>query len=346
MHAKLHNQWDLPTNHKLVGRKQGRPKDPTIDKRRKNKKMDEGEEEPLDAKGNCRYCHSSHGNEEVLLQHMLQNHKEELFHCRVCTEPFLMEGQLQGHIKRSHPHFSLFYNCPHCEKSRKIAKSFVSEKSLSYHVDEFHEDETLDVEKSFVCPVGFCQKRFRLEGSIYRHARMHNQSDLPDTTYVGRRQKRAQTKETKAYDDESKSPCVTCGKMIAPSQMAKHAKVHVTATCAECGKTFKSKVQLKVHRMNKHLKLKLTCPFEGCGKIFHRRVDLHSHVDRHNNPVRHQCNLCDKSFSIKHDLETHIKGVHEGIKSRCSFCGKEFVRPSEKNRHERSIHGSEFASKE
>ena len=79
---------------------------------------------------------------------------DELVYCEACTMSFVDENKLQEHLKRRHPESSLIKRCQYCQKT------FAVDKFLSHHIDEYHEEKTMDVEKPHVCPVSFCQKRF------------------------------------------------------------------------------------------------------------------------------------------------------------------------------------------
>ena len=255
-------------------------------------------------------------------------------YCEVCTTPFMEEFKLSDHIKRVHP--ELLLTCDFCDRT------FGTKQTLSYHMDEFHENEATSVKKPFVCSVNFCQKRFQHEASIKKHTKYsHFQRHVPDDSYEGRK-----PRDLAAVDEETRSPCAICGKLILSSKMNCHLRTHDSHSCKQCGKVFKRRSSLKQHELVQHLKVKLTCPVEGCGRTFQSRTALKSHLGyKHGDTSRHKCDQCEKSFLIKHDLLTHVRGVHEGIKAYCSFCRKDFIRPSERNRHEKQVHGAAASSR-
>ena len=214
---------------------------------------------------------------------------------------------------------------------------------MSYHIDEFHENESKNFDKPFACPADLCEKRFRLQSSLSQHARLH----VPHTrNYAKKRKKRLIEKENgdagTITKDSQESPCPTCGKMLRASAITEHIVTcsRSALTCKDCDQSFSNKYHLKSHQITKHLLIKIPCPIEGCGKLFSSRSIMQYHVKHvHESNVRHQCNQCESSFKIRHDLTQHIKAVHEGKKARCSFCDRDFTRLSERNRHERQVHG-------
>ena len=261
----------------------------------------------------------------------------------MCKSSFHSVQRLDNHLRTIHPNAGPMNICEFCQKS------FLVERQLSYHIDEFHEHESKYLDKPFACPADLCEKRFRLESSLSQHAELHT----PPTRNYAKRKKKLSAKEIgddgTMTEKAQESPCSTCGKMLSASCITQHIATcsRSALKCKDCDKSFSNKYHLKSHQISKYLLIKVACPVAGCGKLFSSRAVAKIHVKNvHESNVRHQCDHCEKSFKLHHDLKQHINAVHEGKKVQCSFCDRDFVRTSEKNRHERQIHGREKSSKD
>ncbi|XP_053688887.1 gastrula zinc finger protein XlCGF49.1-like [Sabethes cyaneus] len=97
-----------------------------------------------------------------------------------------------------------------------------------------------------------------------------------------------------------------------------------TLTCDTCSKRFDEWKKLQRH-LECHRSQKLKC--DQCGVFLKSRSTYTSHLQRHKNVGRFECDLCNKSFAAKRDLQTHHK-VHDAMAERfsCDICGKDFGR--------------------
>ncbi|XP_073467460.1 uncharacterized protein [Aquarana catesbeiana] len=104
-------------------------------------------------------------------------------------------------------------------------------------------------------------------------------------------------------------------------------------SCPECGKGFRSKSHLNVHKRT-HTEEKLnSCP--ECGKCFSRKSGLNVHKRSHTGERPYSCSECGKYFSVKSNLYTHQKS-HKGEKPySCPDCGKCFSEKNSLGRHQR-----------
>ena len=284
----------------------------------------------------CRFCDvmltPNSPEKEV---HLINEHKDKLLFCSICSKHTETEKMMHHHIRVKHNRVSpQLVSCIYCKYE------FVTKDSLLYHYDEMHEDQETHAEKQFVCQIEHCQKRFRSQALLKRHDLWHERKNKRlASTIANAKAKWLVANEN--YITTDSSPCPSCGKIIVDTKMKEHMKCHEKPTfaCEECGKVFYSSSTLKNHRLQKHIKIELICPIESCGKIFHRRDVLKNHIAGvHGDKPILQCDQCEKTFAYKGDLTTHVRGVHQGKMSHCCVCGKEFVRPSEKNRHEKQVH--------
>ena len=280
----------------------------------------------------CNFCLEKFPGSLEKLQHQVLVHKDQLSFCNYCSQPFDNEPKLVQHVKAKHDASTLF-TCNLC------GKEFFKEDSFAYHQDDYHEDKDFGIEKNFVCNVEHCQKRFRRESFLGRHAKFHISRELRKPS----NKKKEAAAKILSGETES-SPCAMCGVLIPATQMSAHLMTHNKSLfkCGECGKGFPTTSKLKYHNMSVHVRMELKCPIENCTKVFFRRDLLRYHIRCvHTNREMHSCDECTKSFAHKSDLREHKRGVHEGRKCYCAFCGKDFVRSSEKNRHERQTHKNE-----
>ena len=291
-------------------------------------------------------------------RHLLRSHVNEANYCSICSKPYDHERTLNQHIKRSHPHSNILKLCQFCQKD------FALEHALMYHQDEFHENELQQLEKPYLCPLPYCQKKFQDESFLGVHLLKHpiesrsevDVSKYPvncslSSTYRKRKSsvKRRKTdtkdlasKEASSQSGKDMGQCSICGDLVPASNMPLHLKDHLAPKlhkCDLCGKDFAKMATLNDHRLSIHEKRELPCPYEDCTKVFFLRGVLRKHIQGVHLQTRFQCNLCRKSFSLKGDLKVHVKGVHEGVRLTCSLCNREFTRASDRNRHERDVHG-------
>uniref|UniRef100_A0AAR5PKG9 Protein krueppel n=1 Tax=Dendroctonus ponderosae TaxID=77166 RepID=A0AAR5PKG9_DENPD len=108
--------------------------------------------------------------------------------------------------------------------------------------------------------------------------------------------------------------------------------------CDQCGRSFRSKYRLNLHKKKEHGGTK---DFEctTCGKKFFERMHLKRHVDKtHKNIRPYVCDFCGKSFKSKN----HIK-IHERIHSKetpynCHMCGESFKMKLTLRTHLKGVH--------
>ena len=276
----------------------------------------------------CRFCADILPNVIERQRHEMQLHKEQIFHCGICSYPCCNDQSLVHHLKKKHKGLTVI-SCEMC--TREYAKT----ESFEFHQDEYHEDKDFGVQKTFICEDPSCQKRFRKESFLVLHGKFHLSQRRKAETFAKK------SKEVRSTPSGELSPCSACGLLFSQSMMKDHLRSHAKISkCVDCGKQYRNPARLKEHRLAVHMNWKMTCPIQSCGRIFTKRSNLKKHIQTiHTEREPYQCNQCEKTFAFKGDLQVHIKGAHEGKKAPCSICGKEFLRSSERNRHERDTHG-------
>lgn len=115
--------------------------------------------------------------------------------------------------------------------------------------------------------------------------------------------------------------------------------------CTTCGKTCKSRHNLKTHIQMTHLSLaekKFTC--EQCDQKFGTPFQLKQHLVRHVKPDEKsfKCDQCSKLFPGRQHLISHIRFVHENRRDHaCQHCGRRFASKAILQNHLSTMHQQE-----
>jgi KRAB domain-containing zinc finger protein len=131
-------------------------------------------------------------------------------------------------------------------------------------------------------------------------------------------------------------------------------------SCSLCGKTFKTKFDLKSHNYHVHSNLKKfeckickrkfkskwylnehelahTVEFEcgECLKIFKTSRHFKRHMERNKGSKIIQCPRCDRNFHRQGDLNSHLKQVHKSERNfECEICKKAFKSKGKVKEHQ------------
>jgi uncharacterized Zn-finger protein len=109
--------------------------------------------------------------------------------------------------------------------------------------------------------------------------------------------------------------------------------------CKECGKIFKSAINLKYHQKTHKNERSFSCTL--CFSKFFHKGNLKAHMmSVHSDERPFKCELCGSSFSLSYVLKNHINRVHgRQRKYNCEFCQRAFATSDHLRRHRRTHTG-------
>lgn len=135
-----------------------------------------------------------------------------------------------------------------------------------------------------------------------------------------------------------KYKCSTCGHSFGDgSALRHHRNTHVkdlpkSHICDMCGKAFKTRDTLYVHRRRVHLQSKrYSC--EYCSKTYYGKSMWKTHVQQHLGESPYHCKVCNQGFSSNYCLTVHMR-IHTGEKPyKCKECDAAFAQKNSLDVH-------------
>ena len=262
---------------------------------------------------------------QVSLKNHIQRHTTRLrpHGCSLCSSSFLAASELRRHVKHKHTHGKIF-QCTECDyKSVEKAKL---KRHMSCHTGE----------KPYQCE--HCSMAFPYNFNLKRHIRTHTlekpyECEVCSATF-------SQLNTLKGHrqlhtDDRKVFPCDVCPSTFGrKGDLNKHyehlhtsdAPVH----CEKCGKVFKDRYSLKLHKKEHKV-------FSCCLCIFSctSRKQFKAHCNTHRGLRPFKCDLCEECFAKKQILKNHQILAHtefkpvkkperKGARIECIHCDKTF----------------------
>lgn len=243
----------------------------------------------------CDVCQKIFLSNDSVRKHKQYTHRTEnnLNKCVVCDKTFVLQYQLNAHQNSCHVAYEKVV-CKFC------SLPYLGPEKLKNHVKHTH------LKKREVCPFtcSICGKVLYLKSALEKHEKSHNE-----------------VKEMVV--------CEICGKSCSgKSGLIAHMKynhktVNEVIKCLKCSKEFKTKRMLNRHTNAAH-KPKVPAVCEICGKTLKSKEQLKSHLLIHSSERQFKCDICDATFKQPVALNTHRR-IHSGIrKYSCNDCGKSF----------------------
>ncbi|XP_030611060.1 zinc finger protein 184-like isoform X2 [Archocentrus centrarchus] len=226
----------------------------------------------------CSRCPKTLTKLRSLIIHEWHHTGQLPFQCAQCNLRFKCDAELMYHERvhtREKP-----YLCAEC------GKTFAHRSNLLRHLNFIHSESRN--EKKHSCSQ--CEKSFKEKGALKKHQR------------------------TKHLRELFRSPCPSCGKMVAASTMKRHKLIHTgerpfKCTVPECEKYYRSTSEVKRHVLIHHTTER---PYKCdiCGKGFVKMCYLNLHAKIHLGEKPFICSICGKAFPKAYSMLRHKKLLH------------------------------------
>jgi KRAB domain-containing zinc finger protein len=269
----------------------------------------------------CQICSESLKTEQLLQDHLQQNH--DIFRCPVenCQTEFSTWALLLPHIKSEHPNIHGCEDCP---------KTFPTNRKLCWHRSRTHgiKKERCYDKSGKKCSQ--CDRTFNRNSDLSTHIRLLH---------------------------SGQQTCKYCQQVFPsmPKLMHHLRKNHLeekSFACDQCPKTFSFKNMLALHQYREH-----DVPLSGtmarrhiknqngplacshCERKFARNADLATHL-RLSHSGEQTCKYCQEKFPSVPKLMIHLRMNHLQEKDQmCEHCSKTFAYRVQLAVHQEKAHG-------
>ncbi|KAG5882115.1 hypothetical protein JTB14_016878 [Gonioctena quinquepunctata] len=233
-------------------------------------------------------------------------------------------------------------------RKRKIntvkIQNIKQQKSQIYKQEEITDDEQAD---EILEDEAFPRESYQNNNSKFQYENAQSTSDAGRTNchLCGRYIITGNMKKHLMLHTAGPSTCTICGVNYKNNDSLRSHMYHHRKTsteeylCEECGKSYKVKYKLYLHKQNVHLGLRnFKC--EICGKRFFTRGDKMSHVRKTHEKLRpHVCEFCKVGFSSAYALKTHRRQHTNEKPFVCHHCEESFRQRVSLRLHLKSKHG-------
>ena len=229
----------------------------------------------------CYICNTSYEKISLLRNHMKNVHSGRSWKCEICQKSYKTKGDLKKHTIKHDPNWQgEGTDCDLCCK--RVG-------GISSHKRKVHEKRTLS------CDI--CTKKFTGKWNLKEHKITHDgteyQCQMCTKTFLSNSKLSAHRKCHSNPEIKRKLNCQLCNKMLTPSALISHMRIHkgVRAKCNICNKMSSNQENLKKHIFRNHLrnsfeegitqskeKHSVTFECKVCGKIYNKKTSQDYHT--------------------------------------------------------------------
>lgn len=280
----------------------------------------------------CSVCRKVLRDSATLARHQASH---TLFECSRCDEAFSLFKPLLRHYENVHD-VSRPFKCSRCPKTLSKLRSLIihewhhtghlpfqcAQCSLRFKCDAelMYHERVHTREKPYLCAE--CGKTFAHRSNLVRHLNfIHGESRNEKKHSCSQCEKSFKEKGALKKHQRSKhlrelfrSPCPSCGKMVAASTMKRHQLIHsgerpFKCTVSDCEKYYRSTSEVKRHVLIHH-STERPYKCDICGKGFVKMCYLNLHAKIHSGEKPFICNICGKAFPKAYSMLRHKKLLH------------------------------------
>lgn len=111
-------------------------------------------------------------------------------------------------------------------------------------------------------------------------------------------------------------------------------------TCCFCQQSFRTKRNLKGHKIAVHSSKKKGIKCKECFQVFQTRGQMKQHALRHRSDIYINCETCGMQFMTNNELQSHLKnnGCRLMTFGKCEYCDRTFSRRGRYIFHLKNLH--------
>ncbi|ETN67120.1 hypothetical protein AND_001077 [Anopheles darlingi] len=206
---------------------------------------------------------------------------------------------------------------------------FPSQSQLSSHLKDQHGDQCYYCEP--------CERAFLEREKYVAHKKCHDLGRIHFCTSCEKGFRTVEAHRLHVLSHDAPYLCAECGKKFeTKSNLKQHMKRHSNVrafACKLCPSKFHSKGELKTHQYT-HSKLKqFSCDL--CGALFTKNSSLAKHQRIHTGIRPFSCEACSRSFYTSDLLKRHML-THTGERPyKCTYCIRSFSQSNDLVKHMR-----------